>query len=155
MSESGIQIQYNSNIDNVAQLKKDYDAVLVAVGASEGKVIPTKNMVDEQNTTALKFLKAVALGELDDFQPHIGQGTKVLVFGGGNVAFDAARTSARLGASVSVVCLESRDKMLADDEEIEQAQEEGVKVYSGYTNSGFNVEKWPGHRPERGGRVLL
>ena len=30
--------------------------------------------------------------------------------------------------------------MLADDEEIEQAQEEGVKVYSGYTNSGFNVE---------------
>ncbi len=140
VSESGIQIQYNSNIDNVAQLKKDYDAVLVAVGASEGKVIPTKNMVDEQNTTALKFLKAVALGELDDFQPHIGQGTKVLVFGGGNVAFDAARTSARLGASVSVVCLESRDKMLADDEEIEQAQEEGVKVYSGYTNSGFNVE---------------
>lgn len=51
VSESGIQIQYNSNIDNVAQLKKDYDAVLVAVGASEGKVIPTKNMVDEQNTT--------------------------------------------------------------------------------------------------------
>ena len=140
VSESGIKIQYNSNITNAADLKKDYDAVLVAVGASEGKVIPTKNMVDEQNTTALKFLKAVALGQIDDFQPHVGEGTRVLVFGGGNVAFDAARTSARLGAQVSVVCLESRDKMLADDEEIEQAQEEGVKVYSGYTNSGFNVE---------------
>ena len=31
-------------------------------------------------------------------------------------------------ASVSVVCLESRDKMLADDEEIEQAQEEGALI---------------------------
>jgi NADPH-dependent glutamate synthase beta subunit-like oxidoreductase len=140
VSEAGITMQYNTDIKNVADLKKDYDAVLVSVGASEGKVIPTKNMMAEQNTTALKFLKAVALGQIDDFQPHIGKGTRVLVFGGGNVAFDAARTSARLGAQVSVVCLESREKMLADDEEIEQAQEEGVKVYSGYTNSGFNVE---------------
>jgi NADPH-dependent glutamate synthase beta subunit-like oxidoreductase/Pyruvate/2-oxoacid:ferredoxin oxidoreductase delta subunit/ferredoxin len=140
VSEAGITMKYNSDIKNVTDLKKDYDAVLVSVGASEGKVIPTKNMVAEQNTTALKFLKAVALGEIENFQPHIGKGTRVLVFGGGNVAFDAARTSARLGAQVSVVCLESREKMLADDEEIEQAQEEGVKVYSGYTNSGFNVE---------------
>ncbi len=140
VSEGGIRIEYNHNVENIAGLKADYDAVLVAVGASEGKVIPTPNMVAEQNTTALKFLKAVALGQIDQFQPHVGEGTRVLVFGGGNVAFDAARTSARLGAQVSVVCLESREKMLADDEEIEQAQEEGVKVYSGYTNSGFNVE---------------
>ena len=97
-------------------------------------------MVEEQNTTALKFLKAAALDQLDGFQPHIGKNTRVLVFGGGNVAFDAARTAVRLGARVSVVCLESREKMLADGEEIEQAQEEGVKVYSGFTNSGFNVE---------------
>ena len=140
VSESGIKIEYNYDVTSAAELKKDYDAVLVAVGASAGKVIPTKNMVDEQNTTALKFLKAVALGQIDDFQPHIGEGTRVLVFGGGNVAFDAARTSVRLGAQVSVVCLEARNQMLADAEEIEQAEEEGVKVYSGYTNSGFNVE---------------
>lgn len=140
VSESGIRIEYNSNITNVADLKKDYDAVLVSVGASEGKVIPTPNMVDEQNTTALKFLKAVALGQADEFQPHVGKGTKVLVFGGGNVAFDSARVSARLGAEVSVVCLESRARMLADPQEIDEAIEEGVKVYSGYTNSGFNVE---------------
>lgn len=140
LSESGAKIRYNTNVENVADLKKDYDAVLVAVGASEGKVIPTQNMVEEQNTTALQFLKAAALDQLDEFHPHIGKGTRVLVFGGGNVAFDAARTSARLGAQVSVVCLESREKMLADDEEIEQAQEEGVKVYSGFTNSGFHVE---------------
>lgn len=140
VAESGIKMEYNTDIASAADLKKDYDAVLVAVGASEGKVIPTANMVDAQNTTALKFLKAVALGQADSFQPHVGAGTRVLVFGGGNVAFDAARTSARLGAQVSVVCLESRARMLADDEEIEQAQEEGVKVYSGYTNSGFNVE---------------
>ena len=140
VAESGAKIVYNTNIENVAKLKKDFDAVLVSVGASEGKIIPTPNMVDEQNTTALKFLKAVALGKADEFKPYVGKGTQVLVFGGGNVAFDAARTSARLGASVSVVCLESRSKMLADPEEIDQALEEGVKVYSGYTNSGFRVE---------------
>lgn len=140
LSESGAKIVYNTNIENVAELKKDYDAVLVSVGASEGKVIPTPNMVPEQNTTALKFLRAVALGQEADFQPHVGKDTRVLVFGGGNVAFDAARTSARLGAKVSVVCLEGREKMLADPQEIDEALEEGVKVYSGYTNSGFNVE---------------
>lgn len=140
LSESGAKIRYNEAVTDVRELKKNYDAVLVAVGASQGKIIPTVNMVDEQNTTALQFLRAVALGEAEQFRPHVGSDTRVLVFGGGNVAYDAARTAVRLGAQVSVVCLESRDKMLADAEEIDQAAEEGIKLYSGYTNNGFAVE---------------
>jgi len=53
--------------------------------------------------------------------------------GGGNVAFDVARSARRLGGDVSLVCLESEDKsskdgIPADVEEIEGAEEEGIKV---------------------------
>jgi glutamate synthase (NADPH/NADH) small chain len=57
------------------------------------------------------------------------------VIGGGNVAMDAARTLARLqletygAVDVTVTCLESREQMLADEEEIVEAQEEGIRIY--------------------------
>jgi NADPH-dependent glutamate synthase beta subunit-like oxidoreductase/Fe-S-cluster-containing hydrogenase component 2 len=63
-------------------------------------------------------------------------GKKVIVVGGGNVAFDVARTARRLGGEVTLVCLECADKSCkdgipADDEEIEGATEEGIEmVYS-------------------------
>jgi NADPH-dependent glutamate synthase beta subunit-like oxidoreductase/CheY-like chemotaxis protein/NAD-dependent dihydropyrimidine dehydrogenase PreA subunit len=58
---------------------------------------------------------------------------KVMVVGGGNVAFDVARTARRLGGDVALVCLEnedksSRDGIPADVEEIEGAIEEGVMI---------------------------
>jgi ferredoxin len=57
----------------------------------------------------------------------------VIVIGGGNVAFDVARTARRLGGSVTLVCLEnddrsSRDGIPADEEEIKGATEEGVEI---------------------------
>jgi NADPH-dependent glutamate synthase beta subunit-like oxidoreductase/CheY-like chemotaxis protein/NAD-dependent dihydropyrimidine dehydrogenase PreA subunit len=58
---------------------------------------------------------------------------KVIVVGGGNVAFDVARTARRLGGDVSLVCLENEDKsskdgIPADVEEIEGAIEEGIMI---------------------------
>jgi NADPH-dependent glutamate synthase beta subunit-like oxidoreductase/FixJ family two-component response regulator/NAD-dependent dihydropyrimidine dehydrogenase PreA subunit len=58
---------------------------------------------------------------------------KVIVVGGGNVAFDVARTVRRLGGDVALVCLEnddksSRDGIPADIEEIEGALEEGLMI---------------------------
>jgi NADPH-dependent glutamate synthase beta subunit-like oxidoreductase/CheY-like chemotaxis protein/NAD-dependent dihydropyrimidine dehydrogenase PreA subunit len=58
---------------------------------------------------------------------------KVIVIGGGNVAFDVARTARRLGGDVAMVCLENRDKssrdgIPADVEEIEGAVEEGIMI---------------------------
>ena len=49
-------------------------------------------------------------------------------------AFDAARVARRLGASVSVVCLEKRDAMLADLDEIAQATEEDISIFAGKSN---------------------
>ena len=63
-----------------------------------------------------------------------GMGKRVIVLGGGNVAFDCARSAKRLGAEeIHLACLEARDVMTADDEEIEQAQEEGIFVHPAQT----------------------
>ncbi|MHC1578188.1 MAG: FAD-dependent oxidoreductase [Dehalococcoidia bacterium] len=58
---------------------------------------------------------------------------KVIVIGGGNVAFDVARTARRLGGKITLVCLENEDKsskdgIPADTEEIEGAGEEGIQI---------------------------
>jgi len=65
--------------------------------------------------------------------PNLFQGKRVIVVGGGNVAFDVARTARRLGGEVSLVCLECEDKtskdgIPADVEEIEGGGEEGISV---------------------------
>jgi NADPH-dependent glutamate synthase beta subunit-like oxidoreductase/coenzyme F420-reducing hydrogenase delta subunit/NAD-dependent dihydropyrimidine dehydrogenase PreA subunit len=78
----------------------------------------------------LTFLQEVHDGKIP---PDYFKGQKVIVVGGGNVAFDAARTAYRLGGEVTVVCLESwdksqRDGIPADQEEIEGAQQEGIRI---------------------------
>ena len=58
---------------------------------------------------------------------------KTVVIGGGNVAIDAARVSARCGSeSVTMVCLEQPDEMPALPEEITEAQEDGVSIKNGW-----------------------
>jgi NADPH-dependent glutamate synthase beta subunit-like oxidoreductase len=53
----------------------------------------------------------------------------MVVVGGGNVAFDVARSSIRNGAKkVTMVCLESRDEQTADEFEIEDGMEEGITI---------------------------
>lgn len=52
---------------------------------------------------------------------------------GGNVAIDAARVSARNGASeVTQLCLESEKEMPASDEEVREAGEDGVTIKCGW-----------------------
>jgi len=65
--------------------------------------------------------------------PDYFEGKRLIVIGGGNVAFDVARTAKRLGGNVTVVCLESEDKtskdgIPADDEEIRASWEEGIRI---------------------------
>ena len=65
--------------------------------------------------------------------PRLFEGKKVIVIGGGNVAFDTARTARRLGGKTTLMCLENEDKsskdgIPADLEEIEGATDEGIKI---------------------------
>lgn len=135
IARAGVKLVTGQKVTDIRQVKQENDAVLLAAGASEGKLIPVKNRNMEQCTTAVALLRDIALGK--ETSPHIGPGTKVLIYGGGNVAFDAARSCRRLGAQVRLVCLEARDEMTADEEEIREALEEGVEIYPGRSNDGF------------------
>ena len=56
---------------------------------------------------------------------------KVAVIGGGNVAIDAARSALRLGADeVSILYRREKDDMPAYKEEIDDAEKEGIKIYT-------------------------
>ncbi|MGZ3536834.1 MAG: FAD-dependent oxidoreductase [Thermodesulfobacteriota bacterium] len=76
-----------------------------------------------QEIHAVDFLRKVALGE------SVKIGEKVVVVGGGNAAIDAARTAFRLGAKeVTIAYRRTRAEMPAQEEEIEEAEHEGIKI---------------------------
>lgn len=83
--------------------------------------------------SANEYLTRVNLGRSYDF-PNFDtpsfRGRNVTVFGAGNVAMDAARTALRMGSeSVTVVYRRTRDEIPARIEELEHAEEEGVKLH--------------------------
>ena len=132
ITDTGVNLVTNHKVNNIDELKNEgFDAIVLAMGTIAGKdaVIPGKE--NGHTTRAVEFLHTIASGGQDE---NVKEGAKIIVLGGGNVAFDAARSSAKLGAHVELFCLEQRKDMLADDEEIEQAQEEGVVVHDGTTN---------------------
>ena len=115
----------------VEELCKDYDAVFIGVGAGLPIFlgVPGENLVGV--FSANEYLTRVNLGRAYDFPNHdtpAFPGKHVTVFGAGNVAMDAARTALRMGAeSVHIVYRRTKAEMPARREEIEHAEEEGVK----------------------------
>ncbi len=112
-----------------------YQAIFVATGtlvprplSIEGKLVAGADL--EGVMFGLNLLFDVNQGKVS---PQLFRGKKVIVVGGGNVAFDVARTARRLGGDVSLVCLENEDKsskdgIPADVEEIEGGGEEGMGI---------------------------
>ena len=128
IEKTGVKTEVNAKVDNVVGLKKDYDAVVVAVGAHAGVRLPIPGSDLPQVLLNIDFLRNASLGK------ETGMGERVVILGGGNVAFDCARTAVRLGAKeVHLACLEDRESMTASEEEILEAQEEGVKIYPART----------------------
>ncbi len=104
--------------------KKGYDAIFIAVGAQNSLKLNVPGEDARSVLPALPFLKEVNTGK------KVAVGKKLVVIGGGSVAMDVATTALRLGAaSVQVYCLEcSNEEMPALEEEITQAEEEGIKI---------------------------
>ncbi len=126
--EAGVRIQTGTRVENPIELIGEYDAVLLAIGSHGGVRLPMEGNGLNGTIVNIDFLRNASMGR------ETGIGNKVVVLGGGNVAFDCARTARRLGAEeVSLTCLESRDQMTADEEEITQALEEGIRIYPGRT----------------------
>ncbi len=124
LTKAGITVYPNSEIQSIAEVqKKGFDAVLVAVGANFGKRPPGYQESWSNVYDAVDFCRWSNEGTL----PALGE--TLTVFGGGNVSFDCARSAKKKGVkNVRVVCLESREKMLADREEIDCALEEGIEI---------------------------
>ena len=128
IEETGIHTEVNTKVENPVELLKDFDAVLMAIGTNNGVRLPMEGNNLPGVLVNIEFLRKCAMGQ------ETGLGKRVIVLGGGNVAFDCARSAKRLGAEeVHVSCLEARDQMTADEEEIQQAQEEGIFVHPAQT----------------------
>ena len=121
--ELDVTLECNAKVENILETMRDgnFDAAFLAVGAHIGKraYIPAGE--------AAHILDAVALlRDMEGEEPPL-LGRRVVVYGGGNTAMDAARTAKRLGASEAIVVYRrNRDKMPAHDFEVEEALEEGV-----------------------------
>ncbi|MDL2268279.1 NADPH-dependent glutamate synthase [Desulfovibrio sp. OttesenSCG-928-G15] len=112
-------------------LAQGFDAVFIGVGAGLPKFleVPGENFIGV--FSANEYLTRANLGRAYDFPNYdtpTFPGKNVTVYGGGNVAMDAARTALRLGAeSVKIVYRRTMAELPARHEEVEHAQEEGVQ----------------------------
>lgn len=104
------------------EIRSDSDAVLVTIGAWKGSSMRCKGEELDGVLSGIDFLRDVNMGNI----PEIGK--NVAVVGGGNTAMDACRTAVRCGAeNVYVIYRRTRAEAPAEDIEIEEAIEEGVK----------------------------
>ncbi|MCP4403719.1 MAG: FAD-dependent oxidoreductase, partial [bacterium] len=122
------------------ELRAKHDAVLIAVGAKKSRTIPIPNIDARGVIGGVDFLRDVALDE------EVDLGATVIVIGGGNVAYDVARTVVRQEEydvsrtalrekgvkEVHLVCLESFEEMPADTIEIDEGAEEGIIRYNSW-----------------------
>lgn len=131
MRQMGVKIKCGIEVGKDITLeelrKQGYKAFYLAIGCQGGRKANIQGEDAEGVMTAVDFLRTVG-----DNQNYPVEGRTVVV-GGGNVAIDVARTASRCGASeVSMFCLEGRDIMPASEEEITEAQEEGITVNCGW-----------------------
>ncbi len=121
----GVTISTDSPVGDPAALRADgYDAVLVATGTPRSRRLGIPGEERAGVATGLAFLRDVRAGRAPDLA-----GRHVVVVGGGNVAVDAARTAARLGArEVTVAYRRSRGEMPAHPAEVDDALAEGVRI---------------------------
>jgi NADPH-dependent glutamate synthase beta subunit-like oxidoreductase len=123
--DSGVIIITDRRITDInTLLSKEYDAALLAVGAHKGVRLPLQGNTLPGVLINIDFLRHARM----DRPPTIGN--RVVVLGGGNVAFDCARLARRLGSvDIHIACLENRESMTASEEEINQAMEEGITLH--------------------------
>jgi NADPH-dependent glutamate synthase beta subunit-like oxidoreductase len=120
----------------IDHLVGEFDAVLIATGLQESRILPLPGADAAGVTGALPFLRA------GNFKGDAGvKGKRVLVVGGGNVAIDCARVALRTGAvEVRLTSLESEDELPAHQWEVDEALDEGVIATCGFGPKEVLVE---------------
>lgn len=126
--EIGIELKTNSDRQNLEELKQQYDAVLVSIGTHQGTKLPIPGNDLPGVYVNTEFLKDARSDNL------IQLAEKVMVLGGGNVAYDCARTAIRKGAKeVHIACLENQQQMTSSPDEIEEGAQEGVILHAAHS----------------------
>lgn len=127
--EAGMELKCGTEAPMPQQLLEDgYDAVLAAVGTHQGTKLPLEGNDLPGVYVNADFLKHARMGS------PLPVGERVMVLGGGNVAYDCARTAVRLGAKeVHIACLENEQQMTSTPDEIEEGAEEGIILHSAHS----------------------
>ncbi|WP_303850733.1 FAD-dependent oxidoreductase [Seleniivibrio woodruffii] len=130
----GVEIEYGKKLGGekdditIDYLKKNYDAVLITIGAWKSRDMGIEGEKDGYEgvfPSGIGFLREQAEGKDTGVK-----GKKVVVVGGGNTAIDCVRVALREGSTdVNLVYRRSRAEMPAEDYEIEDAIEEGINFH--------------------------
>lgn len=132
----GVRILTNTEVGRdigLDELRKRYDACLLAVGNGKERMLAIPGI--EHALPAVSFLKNANLHR------ESLEGKKVVILGGGGVAFDSAFTARRLGAAQTcLICLEDREHMRVPAAEVAQADDENVMLHTGYLAASVDIE---------------
>ncbi|MFQ5633020.1 MAG: FAD-dependent oxidoreductase, partial [bacterium] len=141
IEDLGVEIRCNTAVGrdiSLNELKQQFAAIILAVGAKKSRMLDLPGADGSQVLGGVEFLRDIALGK------KVQPGQRVVVIGGGNVAFDVGRSVVRNTeidvatvashlegvAETHICCLESREEMPADDVEIIEGSEEGVQLHT-------------------------
>ena len=124
VESTGVKIHYSTTVDKnlFETLQNEYNYIYLGAGAQNNKKLQIEGEDLPNVVEPLTFLSRVRRGETETI------GNRVAVIGGGNTAMDAARTSRRLGAEVTIIYRRTMKEMPADIEEIVAALDEGIRL---------------------------
>ena len=136
----GVKIETNTIIGRTITIdellnEEGFEAVFIGSGAGLPKFMGISGENANGVCSANEFLTRVNLMKAykEDYMTPVRTGKSVAVIGGGNVAMDAARTAARLGAETHIVYRRSEAELPARLEEVHHAKEEGI-IFDTLTN---------------------
>lgn len=122
IEKTGVEIKLETPVEDIDSLfNREYDALLVAIGAHKPRWVNIPGEELEGVIHAVPFLRKANLGQEMDL------GEKVAVIGCGDVALDAVRFANKMGSEAFILYRRSKKEMPAYDEEYEAAREEGIK----------------------------
>lgn len=138
--KTGVEVKHGLKIGQditIQELRKQYDAVLITIGASTDKKLGLPGEDAAGVLSAVQFLRNVGKKEIMDLS-----GKHVAVIGGGNVSMDAVRTAKRLGAEkVSIVYRRRVADMTALPGEIDGAVAEGIELQTLKAPASIDVDE--------------
>jgi NADH-quinone oxidoreductase subunit F len=121
----GVKMEFNVRVGfdlPLNELASRYDAVFLSIGTWKESWLYLPGTELKGVYPALPFLESGAQ------QEQVKKGARVAIIGGGNAAIDSARSVQRMGANATILYRRERNDMPAIDEEIQAAEEEGVKI---------------------------